>query len=447
MAIKVLMYGWEFPPRISGGLGTACYAIVKELAKRKVNLTLVLPQAIDVARIKHVNLIGCDNLGYTDEPKFTGIVDVKYPAVANYLHPYITAKDFKQFLGHETLQDFFVLLANLNLPEEFKTIAVATAEAHISGEKITGKYGINLLAEVFRYALVAGALAKNIEHDVIHAHDWLTMLAALEAKYYSRKPVVLHMHALEVDRSGLWIDKRIFAIEKYGMEQADQVVAVSQYTKNNIVQYYNIAPEKITVIHNGIYCPEAAAAPPPPKKKRPKMVLFLGRMTQQKGPYFFIEVARRVLKKRSDVQFVLAGTGELLVEMIERTASLRIGKNVHFTGFLDSNRVREIYQLADVYVMPSVSEPFGLSVLEALSYNVPAIITKQSGVSEVLHNTLVSDFWNTEDIAAKILALLEYPVLRRVSLANTQKDLSAISWGKAAEKIIAVYKKIGGCGF
>jgi len=170
--------------------------------------------------------------------------------------------------------------------------------------------------------------------------------------------------------------------------------------------------------------------------------LFLGRITHQKGPYFFIEVARRVLEKRSDVQFVLVGAGDLTREMIEHVANLRIGKNVHFTGFLDVDQVREIYQLADVYVMPSVSEPFGLSALEALSHNVPAIITKQSGVAEILKHTLISDFWDTEDIAAKVLALLEYPALRQTSLANEQKELRAATWGRTAEKLIEIYKNI-----
>ncbi|MEI8055155.1 MAG: glycosyltransferase [bacterium] len=441
MAIKVLMYGWEFPPRISGGLGVACYAIVKELAKRNIDLTLILPQTVANSDIDNINLIGCDNLIIADDPELEGVVNIKYPEVATYLSPYISAKDFKRFLCNETLQDFFALLAKMHLPTELKAMAMATAEAQMSDARITGKYGVNLLVEVFRYALIAGSLAKDIEHNIIHAHDWLTMLAALEARRYSHKPMVLHIHALETDRSGLWIDRRIFAIEKYGMEQADQIIAVSQYTKNNIIQYYGIAPEKITVVHNGIYCnssPGSAAV----NNTRPKMVLFLGRMTHQKGPYFFIEIARRVLEKRSDVQFVLAGAGDLTREMIERTASLRIGKNVHFTGFLNADQVRDIYQLADVYVMPSVSEPFGLSALEALSYNVPAIITKQSGVAEVLKHTLVSDFWDTEDVAAKVLALLEYPALRQESLANEQKGLREITWGRTAEKIIELYKKM-----
>jgi glycosyltransferase involved in cell wall biosynthesis len=447
------MYGWEFPPRISGGLGVACYAIAKELAERNINLTVVLPELVKT-NMANVNIISCNNSALNssldssldsaaklNELEFESISpNIKHARVAASLFPYITARDLKWLISSEVLQDFFALLAKMHLPKELKEMAMDTAEICMSDARITGKYGVNLLLEVFRYALVSGALAKNIEHNVIYAHDWLTMLAALEAKRYSNKPVILHIHALETDRSGLWVDKRIFAIEKYGMEQADHIIAVSKYTKQNIMQHYGIPAEKITVVHNGIYQHNALTSAQ--NTARPKMVLFLGRVTHQKGPYFFIEVARRVLEKRDDVQFVIAGTGDLLLEMIERVASLRLGKNVHFTGFLDTDRVREIYKLADVYVMPSVSEPFGLAALEALANDVPAIISKQSGVTEVLNNTLVSDFWDVDDISAKVLALLDYPVLRRVSLANEKNTLEEITWGKAADSLINVYKKI-----
>lgn len=450
--MKVLMYGWEFPPRISGGLGVACYAIVKELAARNIDLTLILPQTASEHCCDNVNLISCDNAAAQDASKpaittkaetaaleFKGAVTIKHPEIVTYLSPYLSNKDFKKFLCNETLQDFLNVLASMHLPVELKEMAIAAIQAQMSDSATAGKYGTNLLVEVFRYALIAGTFAKSVAHDVIHAHDWLTMLAALEAKRYSHKPLIIHIHALETDRSGLWTDKRIFAIEKYGMEQADQIVAVSQYTKNNIIQYYGIAPEKITVVHNGVYCNEDLKQDST-NKARPKMVLFLGRITHQKGPYFFIEVAHRVLEKRGDIQFVMAGAGDLTTKMIERVANLRIGKNVHFTGFLDTDQVHNIYKLADIYVMPSVSEPFGLSALEALSYNIPAIISKQSGVSEVLKNTLVSDFWDIEDMAAKILALLEHPTLSKTSLVNEQRELAEITWGKTAEKLIEIYK-------
>ena len=208
MEIKVLMYGWEFPPQISGGLGVACYAIVKELSKKNIDLTLILPQTSPGFSIDHVNLIGCDNLIVADDaPEFDGAVTIKYPEIATYLSPYVTDKDFKRFFCNETLRDFLTVLASMHLPSELKEMAIATAQAQMSGAKITGKYGISLLMEVFRYALIAGALAKNVEHNVIHAHDWLTALAAVEAKKISKKPFIFHIHALETDRSGLWVPR------------------------------------------------------------------------------------------------------------------------------------------------------------------------------------------------------------------------------------------------
>ncbi len=441
MNMKVLMYGWEFPPRISGGLGVACYAIVKELAKQHVNLTLVLPETVNTDHVDHVNFVNCQDVAAIELKRDLGrTVNIQHPKIATCLYPYANAKNFKQHLSSETIQDFLGLLAKMNLPEDLKSIAKTVVVAQLATRKITDRYETNLLTEVFRYAQFAGPIAKDVAHEVIHAHDWLTLPAALEAKRYSHKPLVLHIHALETDRSGLWVDKNIFAIEKYGMEQADKIIAVSAHTKNNIIQHYGIDAAKIVVVHNGIYCeqPEPHTVA---NNQRPKMVLFLGRVTHQKGPYFFIEVAKRVLEKKPDVQFVMAGSGDLLVKMIERTAGLRIGKNVHFTGFLNGKEVSDIYKLADVYVMPSVSEPFGLSALEALSHNVPTIISKQSGVSEVLRHALVADFWDTEEMAAKVLALLEYQALGKTAVANSSEDLGLVTWGKAAEKIIEVYKR------
>jgi len=433
MSIKVLMYGWEFPPHISGGLGVACYAIVKELAKKNVELTLVLPQVVDIDNIDNVRIFNCD--AKTMEPKFAGIVNIKHPAVVTHLFPYAKTKDFNGLVSNEALQEFLSLLSQLDLPVDIKDMVGEIVEDQ---RDMIGRASIiNLLTEVFRYALFAGDLYKEVDCDLIHAHDWLTVLAALEAKRHLHKPLLFHIHSLETDRGGLWANKLIFAIEKYGMELADQIIAVSQYTKDNIVRHYGIAPEKITVVHNGIYYDRSSFPTKSGKKSGdPEMVLFLGRITRQKGPYFFIEVAKKILEKKPNLQFVLAGTGDLLVDMIEHVASLKIGKNVHFTGFLDSEQVKKIYQLADVYVMPSVSEPFGLSALEALSYNVPIVMSKQSGAKEVLSHVLVADFWDIEDMTAKILALLEYPMLSKASLAHTSDDLQVTTWSGAAEKII-----------
>lgn len=446
--MKILMYGWEFPPRISGGLGIACYAIVKELAKKGTNITLVLPYtAHDMIKQCNVDIIGCDyttsTKKATSSTELTKIANLETAYIASNLHPYASSKDLQHLFTETTTQELLEILTKISLPEEIKLLAVSVINQHVAIPGMTGTYGANLLLEVFRYALAAGEIARAAEHKVIHAHDWLTVLAAIQAKKISNKPLVFHIHALETDRSGLWVDPRIFAIEKYGMQQADRIITVSQYTKNLAVQYYGVSPDKISVVHNGIYT-DNYINKDRTNANRPVMVLFLGRITHQKGPTFFVDVAKRILSKRPDVQFAIAGTGDLLTEMIEKVAALRIGKNVHFLGFLDHDKIQDIFSLADVYVMSSVSEPFGLSPLEALAGNVPVVITKQSGVAEVLNHALVTDFWDTDDMAAKVLALLEYPALHKASLDNSKQDLKALTWEQAADKIITIYEQTKG---
>jgi glycosyltransferase involved in cell wall biosynthesis len=446
--MKVLMYGWEFPPHISGGLGMACYAIVKELAKKHLQISLVLPETVTPPfNANEFTVIGCNSLLHEltsyDFDKFAGNVAIKSAGITSFLRPYISSRDYAHKPSMQELQEFFDLLAAIDLPDEVKYLALAKyRRAFGKDSEFSGDYGINLLNDVLRYALVAGSLAKNIEHNVIHVHDWLTVLAGVEAKRISRKPLFFHVHALETDRSGKFVDQRIFAIEKYGLEQADQVIAVSNYTKNAIVRYYGIASEKIAVVHNGIYFDEAKfIAKQQNKKNGPPMVLFLGRLTSQKGPDYFVEVAKKVLVKRDDVQFVIAGSGDLLKGLIERVASLRIGKNVHFMGFLGQEDVQKMFQLADVYVMPSVSEPFGLSCLEASANNVPAIISKQSGVAEVMQHVLIVDFWDVDEMAAKILALLKYKTLCNTMLNNVTDDLKRLTWDKTADAIVNIYRQ------
>jgi glycosyltransferase involved in cell wall biosynthesis len=411
------MYGWEFPPHISGGLGIACYGIVNELAKKGAKITFVLPQAIEnMAQGDNISIVGCDLLSTSiDTSFFESLVDIK--KIDAMLHPYMTNDSYLQSL------------MNAN------TSSCSTDE--LKSYRLTGRYGPNLLTEVFRYALAAGVLAKSVPHDVIHAHDWLTILAGIEAKKFSNKPLIFHVHALEPDRSGTNINEKVFAIERYGMQQADKIVAVSQYTKNIIMQHYGIPHEKIVVVHNGIY--SSSDLQGVDQSKPFKMVLFLGRLTHQKGPYFFIEVAKKILERRDDVHFVIAGSGDMMEDMIYQVARSHIGKNVHFTGFLDQGTVARLYKLADVYVMPSVSEPFGLTCLEALVREVPVVISKQSGVTEVLHNALKADFWDVNDLAAKTLALLDYRALRKELLANAAEEIREITWEKTASKLIDLY--------
>ena len=425
--MEVLMYGWEFPPNISGGLGMACYGIVSGLAKKGIKVSFVLPCSVEEKASCHenVSVVNCNSSLQDNSPQdfllkqFGDVVSLH--KIDALLRPYMDEKSYSQLFRDSCLKDVVSRL--------------------FSG-RLTDQYGSDLFAEVFRYSLIAGSLADKIPHDVIHAHDWLTVLAGVEAKRLSGKPLVFHVHALEPDRIGEHVNQRVYEIEKYGMENADRIVAVSQYTKNIIVKHYGIDPEKISVVHNGGIYDSVEIPPPNSIPDRSKMVLFLGRITYQKGPWFFIEIANKILSKRKDVQFVIAGSGDLLRDAIEYTASLRIGRNVHFTGFLDQELVKRLYGLADVYVMPSVSEPFGLSCLEALSHDVPAVISKQSGVSEVLSHVLRADFWDVDDMSAKILALLDYKPLREEIIKNTKEEIKSLTWDNTANKLMTLYEEL-----
>jgi glycogen synthase len=426
--MEILMYGWEFPPHISGGLGIACHGIVTSLTKKGVKINLVLPRIdTDTYNMPNLNLLGCDQVKIAQDKLTTTHFDntnLSTITLDALLHPYLTEQCYKNILN--TDKNYCSDLEHLQ---------------HLFPVKITGQYGSNLLWEVMRYALVAGALAADVSHDIIHAHDWLTALAGIKAKRISGKPLVLHIHALEFDRCGENINQKIFAIEQYGMQQADRVIAVSNYTKNIILERYKIPAAKVEVVYNGVYESEQQSQDELQKPEH-QMVLFLGRVTYQKGPWFFIEIAKKVLTRKPNVQFVIAGSGDMLKDMIQHVAASGVGKNVHFTGFLAQDAVKKLYHLADVYIMPSVSEPFGISCLEAISNNVPVILSKQSGVSEVLKHVLKSDFWDIDDMAAKILFLLEHPVLSNELATHSQQEIKYFTWDKTAAKLLSIYNTL-----
>lgn len=442
--MKVLMYGWEFPPRISGGLGVACYSIVKALAEKHVNVTVVLPETVENTLNENVNIIGCEEF-YSSEintdcwQKLFNF-DIARVNFKTILHPYITEQEYINTINNSCCKK-----SAKDTVRNISRKAASSAQENRTNStvQLSGKYGTNLFIEVLQYATLAGSMAETVEHDVIHVHDWLTVLAGVVAKQHSHRPLIFHVHALEYDRSGDNVDTRIFAIEKYGMEQADKIVAVSEYTKNVIVAKYGISPNKIEVIYNATDVPEDVSLKPQ-KHHHYKMVLFLGRMAHQKGPHHFVSVAKKILKRRKDIHFVIAGTGGLLPELILRVAKLRLGKYIHFTGFLDKKRVEKLFRLADVYVMPSVSEPFGISCLEALSHDVPVVISKQSGAAEVLNHVFKVDFWDIDEMANKIIAILDHAPLKTESLKHAAHEVKHLTWEKAATSIIKLYHKLIG---
>ncbi|MCC6290508.1 glycosyltransferase family 4 protein [Candidatus Nomurabacteria bacterium] len=385
------MFGWELPPHNSGGLGTACEGLVDALTEKSVEIIFVLPQKLPI-----------------DSSKFRLIFAGPTPA-----------------RGLERVM--------------FSAYAKGDEESHDAS-------GLSLMDEVKLYARRAERLARRENFDIIHAHDWLSFPAGLAARKVSGKPLVVHVHATEFDRGGgNSINQDVYQIEKMGMEQAVKVIAVSDWTKQLIVRHYGIAPEKIEVVHNGvrvesnINLPEALTAL---RARGNKIVLFVGRITLQKGPDYFILVARRVLKFAPNTYFVMAGAGDMAPKMMDLTAQLGLSDRIFFPGFLRGEELTRLYQAADLYILPSVSEPFGITPLESLAAGTPVLVSRQSGVSEVLRHALKVDFWDIDEMTNQILSVLEHGSLQQTLARSGQEEVRRVTWDAAAEKCIRIYREL-----
>jgi glycosyltransferase involved in cell wall biosynthesis len=424
--MKVLMFGWEFPPHITGGLGTACFGMTKGLLKNGVEVLFVVPKAYGDESEEAVRLINASDV--TIDVRNTEQTDfwknITYLEVNSSLVPYVGPEAFDNLI--ETGEAYF----------SWKEESIFNARYTFSG-----KYGANLLEEVARYALVGAQIASDSQFDVIHAHDWLTYAAGIAAKKASGKPLVVHMHATEFDRSGENVNQQVYDIERQGMEAADRVIAVSNLTRNIVIDRYGIDPEKVITVHNAVEPTDRSDIESINKNVPEKIVTFLGRVTFQKGPEYFIEAAYKVLQRDPNVRFVMAGTGDLLEKMIRRVAQLHIATKFHFTGFLRGDSVDRMFAMSDVYVMPSVSEPFGISPLEAMRSNVPVVISKQSGVAEILQHALKVDFWDIDAMADAIYALLRYNSLSSVFSKYGANEVENLKWENAAKFIKEVYEQ------
>jgi glycogen(starch) synthase len=418
--MRVLMFGWEFPPVVSGGLGTACFGITKALTGLGNHVLFVMPR-IELSRpFPLLTMISAsDILNAAGEKKGSLSQDSLLPPSFNHplmLRPY-------QGTGQGG--------------GEHPVPADWPVESYLAAG---GGYGVDLFAEVRRYGEAGGLIAAEETFDIIHGHDWMTVPACVAARRASGKPFILHIHSLEYDRSGAAVNEEIFKLERLGMKTADKVIAVSEYTKTMITDRYGIAPEKVLVVYNALNRRKAGKAYRVLRDGDNKVVLFMGRITFQKGPNYFIDAAARVLKEMPEVTFVMAGSGDMMPRMVERVAELKIGKRFHFTGFLQGAQVEEAFARADLYVMPSVSEPFGLAPLEAMMYDVPVIISRQSGVSEVLTHALKVDFWDVDELADKMIAVLKYPPLAGELVERAREELKGLRWEKAALQIMEAYK-------
>jgi glycosyltransferase involved in cell wall biosynthesis len=308
--------------------------------------------------------------------------------------------------------------------------------------RFSGRYDNDLLTEVQRFADVGVDVARTNDFDVIHAHDWMTFKAGVAASQLSGKPLVLHVHATEIDRSGASPDTRIFAIEKECLQACDHVIAVSQWTKQILVKHYGIPESKITAIHNGIMSSNLSDGKRQTGLLSARIVSFVGRITYQKGPLYFVEAAFKVLDKFPNTHFVIAGSGDQLTRVIEQVSHLRMDSHFSFTGFLRGRDVDRLWSMTDVYVMPSVSEPFGITPLEAIRAGVPVIVSKQSGVSEVMPHAMKVDFWDTDALADSICSILAYPALANSMAQNARHSLKAVTWERAATRVVAVYDEL-----
>ena len=425
--MKVLMFGWEFPPHITGGLGTASYGLTKGLSKFDVEIIFVVPKAFGDEDQTYIKIKDAGQVSITERKDIYNEFweHLTYMEVGSSLIPYMSPEEFYNIFNDKVLSK-----------KEFEEMILSR------NFRFSGEYGKDLYQEVARYALIAAYIGSNKNFDVIHAHDWLTYPAGIAAKEVSGKPLVVHMHATEFDRSGENINQRVYDIEKSGMEAADKVIAVSNLTRRIIIERYGIHPDKVVTVHNSVEPVTLPADFKVGKGFKEKVVTFLGRVTFQKGPDYFVEAAKKVIDRDPNVRFVMAGSGDMLNRMIKRVAQLGIATKFHFVGFLKGQEVYEMFSISDVYVMPSVSEPFGISPLEAMMSDVPVIISKQSGVAEVLKHALKVDFWDVDDLADAIYGMLHYEGLSGMFKKYGKQEVENLKWENSAYKVNEVYKSL-----
>jgi glycogen synthase len=411
---KVLMLGWEFPPIINGGLGVACHDLSSAMSDL-ANITMVVPKSSPDFKMKNMNLVGINNVDIDSLDNFSNIPSLPFNlhTVPADLNPYYSDK-----------ADNSTSNATMTVKEQFNAF------------NIDNLYGGDVVNKVMQFANLTSIMASKMDFDVIHAHDWMTMLAGMKIKEQTGKPLVMHIHSLEVDRSGPDSKGWVYELEKKGMEYADMLIPVSNFTAENIHKYYNISKEKMNVVHNGSNIVKTFKSP---RSYKEKTVLFVGRLTRQKGPERFLDIAAKVLEANPDVRFVMAGVGDNFKSMLEQSAYKNIGNRFHLTGFLNLEKLHYLFSVSDVYCMPSVSEPFGLSAVEAAQFGLPCVISKQSGVAEVLSGSLKFDYWDTNKAAGCILNLLKDPILRKQVIEDANQNLEKITWTGSAHKIIDAY--------
>ena len=426
--MRVLMFGWEFPPHISGGLGTASYGLTKGMAKLDdLEVIFVVPKAWGDEDQSMVRLVGANQVQVAYKKVFyKGFRrPIERIEVSSKIVPYTDPDNFWQLVNSETSEHNFYVITNARGKVDF-----------------SGRYDTNLMDEIYKYSIVAALIADENEFDIIHAHDWLAYPAGIAAMEVSGKPLVIHVHATDFDRSGGNVNPDVYRIEKNGMDAASKIITVSNLTRDIVINKYNINPDKVETVYNAVEPVEIAENLIIKKGFDEKVVTFLGRITLQKGPEYFIEAAYKVLQVMDNVRFVMAGSGDMMEKMMRRAASLKITDRFHFTGFLKGTDVFTMLDMSDVYIMPSVSEPFGISPLEAMQSNVPVIISKQSGVAEILTHAVKTDFWDIDAMADAIYGILNYPALAHMFIKNGKEEVIRLKWDNSARHVRDIYQRV-----
>ena len=426
--MRVLMFGWEFPPHISGGLGTASYGLTKGMATLDdLEVIFVVPKAWGDEDQNTVRLIGANKVPVAFKHIYYKGTrrPVEKIEVSSKIIPYTDPEDFWKVTRSEINGHRLFIHTNKKGMVDF-----------------SGRYDGNLLDEIYKYSVVASVIAEENEFDIIHAHDWLAYPAGIAAMEVSGKPLVIHVHATDFDRSGGNVNPDVYRIEKTGMDAASKIITVSNLTRDIVINRYGIHPDKVETVYNAVEPVNITEDIKADKGFDEKVVTFLGRITLQKGPEYFIEAAYKVLKKMDNVRFVMAGSGDMMERMMRRAASLKITDRFHFTGFLRGKDVYTMLTMSDVYIMPSVSEPFGISPLEAMQSNVPVIISKQSGVAEILTHAVKTDFWDIDAMADAIYGILNYPALASMFIKNGREEVIRLKWDNSARHVKDIYERV-----
>jgi glycosyltransferase involved in cell wall biosynthesis len=401
-AMRILMFGWEFPPRISGGLGTACHGLSSALAAAGQDVCFVLPGRHRPQITPGIRFLTAAELLGTEYLSFEGA------------SPYNPSYACRSAIVQDAL------------PSHCRPSPLVPISYRVPASLAAG------------YERVGRKAAQVCSFEIIHCHDWMTVGAGLAARRFSGKPLLLQIHSLEIDRCGRNADPHIEQIERCGLKEADRIIAVSQISKNRLVEHYRIAEEKVAVLYNGVDAPGWNSPRRPAAPLRNPLVSFVGRLSWQKGPDRFLQVARRIRRRMPGARFVMAGDGELLPTL--KTEAARLHLPVAFPGFLTHQALTSLLSLSDVMIMPSRFEPFGIAALEAAAAGVPVVLSSTCGVREVLPGALLAKPDTASGLASAALRLLESPGLRQFHSRCNLAAVQSLSWTKAAASLSGIYR-------